>query len=92
MHGEGALKELFAKGGYAGVSANTAPLDVGALALPPDGFLPVPLVELERKCGRKLVERLTHATVSDHVAKEKKMKKRAKRIYSDPALRCPVSI
>ena len=56
------------------MSGNTAPLDVDALALPPDGFLPEPLVELEKKCGRKLVERLTQATVSDHVAKESKMK------------------
>lgn len=84
-----AQRELFAKGGNAGVSGNTALLDVDELALPPDGFLPVPLGELEKKCGRKLVERLTQATVSDHVAKENKMKSGVKRIYSDPALRCP---
>ena len=46
MHGEGALKELFAKGGYVGQAGNTAPLNVAALALPPDGIFPVPLAEL----------------------------------------------
>ena len=38
MHGEGALKELFAKGGYVGRSGNIAPLNVDALALPPRWF------------------------------------------------------
>ena len=42
-------------------AGNTAPLDVDALALPPDGFSPVPLADLEAKCGRKLVEGLTNA-------------------------------
>ena len=55
MHGEGALKELFAKGGYVGHAGNIAPLDVDALVLPPEGFSPVPFVELEAKCGSKLV-------------------------------------
>ena len=39
MHGEGALKELFAKGGYSGQSGNLAPLDVDALALLAPGVL-----------------------------------------------------
>ena len=43
MHGEGALTELFAKGGYSGQAGNLASLDVDALALPPDGFTLVPL-------------------------------------------------
>ena len=59
MHGEGALKELFAKGGYVGRAGAIAPLDVDALALPPDGFSPVPLADLEAKCGRKIVDLLT---------------------------------
>lgn len=42
LHGEGALKELFAKGGYMGSFGNLQRLDVDALALPPDGFVPVP--------------------------------------------------
>ena len=58
LHGEGALKELFAKGGYSGHAGNLAPLDVDRLALPPDGFTPVPLEVLERKADRKLVEGL----------------------------------
>ena len=47
LHGEGALKELFAKGGYSGQAGNLAPLDVDRLALPPEGFAPVPLAVLE---------------------------------------------
>ena len=52
MHGEGALKELFAKGGYSGQAGNLAPLDVDRLALPPEGFVPVPLAVLEEKADR----------------------------------------
>ena len=61
MHCEGALKELFAKGGYVGRASNIALLDVDALALPPDGFSPVPLADLGAKCGKKLVEGLMNA-------------------------------
>ena len=52
------LKELFAKGGYVGRTGNIAPLDVDALALSPEGFAPVPLADVEAKCGRKFVEGL----------------------------------
>ena len=72
MHGEGALKELFAKGGYSGQAGNLAPLDVDRLALPPEGFVPVPLAVLEEKADRKLVEGLLNATLPEKVAAEKK--------------------
>ena len=49
MHGEGALTELFAKGGYSGKAGNLAPLDVDALALPPGRFTPVPLGEVQQE-------------------------------------------
>ena len=69
--------------------ATSSPLNVDARALPPDGFLPAPLDELEKKCGRKLVEGLITATDTDLVAAKSKMKSGGKRIYSNPALRCP---
>ena len=72
MHGEGALTELFAKGGYSGQAGNLAPLDVDALALPPDGFTPVPLGVLEKKCNRKFVQRLEEAILPSRLAADKK--------------------
>jgi len=71
LNGEGALKELFAKGGYSGQAGNLAPLDVDRLALPPEGFVPVPLAVLEEKADRKLVEGLLNATLPKEVAAEK---------------------
>ena len=71
MHGEGALKELFAQGGYVGRDGNIAPFDVDALALLPDGLSPVPLADLEAKCGRKLVEGLMNAILPNDEAAKK---------------------
>ena len=72
MHGEGALKELFAKGGYSGQAGNLAPLDVDRLALPPEGFVPVPLAVLEEIADMKLVEVLLKATLPDKLLQRRK--------------------
>ena len=89
MHGEGALKELFAKGGYSGHAGNLAHLDIDRLAMPPEGFTPVPLEVLEEKADRRLVEGLLNATLPEKVAAEKKTKSGVRRVYSCDNLRCP---
>ena len=89
MHGEGALNELFAKGGCSGQARNLALFDVDRLALPPEGFVPVPLAVLEERADRKLVEGLLNATLPDKVAAEKKGQSGVRRVYTDPGLRCP---
>ena len=89
MHGEGALKEPFAKGRYSGQAGNLATLDVDRLALPPDGFVPVPLAVLEEKADRKLVEGLLNATLPEKMAGENKIKSCVCSVYTDPVLRCP---
>ena len=89
MHGEGALTELFAKGGYCGKAGNLAPLDVDALALPPEGFTPVPLKILEEECNRKFVQGLEEAVLPSRIAASKKESSGVRQTYSDPVLRCP---
>ena len=88
MHGEGALKELFANSCYSGQAGNLAPLDVDRLALPPEGFAPVPLAVLEEKADRKLVEGLLNTTLPKEVAAER-FESGVRRVYTDPGLRCP---
>ena len=91
MTGEGALKELVAKGGYIGRAGNIAPLDVDALALPPDGCTPGPLAELEAMCSRKLVEGLINMVLPDDEAAKKRNHSGIRRIiralcYDAPAV------
>lgn len=59
------------------------------LALPPDGFAPVPLVALEAKCGRKLVEGLINVVLFDE-AVEKWNSSGVRNIYTGLVLRCPL--
>ena len=47
-------------------------MDVDALALPPDGFTPVPLEVLEEKRNRKFVQGLEEAILPSRIAAEKK--------------------
>lgn len=79
LHGEGALKEPSQREVTLVNPGTSLPIDVDRLALPPEGFVPVPLAVLEEK----------NATVPDKVAAEKKTTSGVRRVYTDLGLRCP---
>ena len=87
LTGQGALRALLSKQGYASEPATLAPLDVHLLSLPPADRRPVSLQQLLGDASQEILERLHNNMVPMETGRQQARELGLARPYLDPGLR-----